>query len=134
MKKSSIKDVFSYNIINRKHFLNEACENFEIVESLLKKLQIMEAEKIPFLFAGKGFNAKGRNAFTITIERLKESMIIKSYIYIMTLTDPKGLLYQKYVDNNLAMLLKNRIDIKSYFQSSMPLYRVPYGSTEDNFP
>ena len=48
----------------------------------------------------------------------------------MTLSDPGGFLYQKYVDRELGTLLKNRVDVKNYFMSSMPLYRIhPQSST-----
>lgn len=44
----------------------------------------------------------------------------------MTTCDPKGLIYQKFVDFKLTDLLDKRIDIKSYFCSSMPIHKIPY--------
>lgn len=123
--RSNFKDLMSYNLINRCHFFTQADDNDEVIEATIKRLEVLPAEKIPYLFPGAGFHANGRNAFTSAMKKnVKNSQIIKGYINLMTLSDPRGLLYQKYVDNELAQLLVNRIDIKSYFMSSMPLYNI----------
>jgi hypothetical protein len=95
------------------------------MESVLKRLEIMTPDRIPFLFPGSGVEANKKNAFSKSIVEQK-SVLIKSFISLMTMCDPKGLLYQKFVDMNLSLLLKNRVDIKSYFCSSMPIHRIPY--------
>ena len=112
-------------MINRAHFFHSALHKPKLIEEMLEKLELLPPDKIPYLFPGSGINAKGQNAFNRMIDdKDLNTVMIKSFIKLMTMSDPKGYLYQKYVDREVAVLLHNRIDIKNYFISSMPLHSL----------
>lgn len=67
--RSNFKDLMSYNLINRCHFFTKATDNEEVIETILKKLEVLPAEKIPYLFPGDGFHANGLNAFTCAMKK-----------------------------------------------------------------
>jgi hypothetical protein len=92
---------------------------------VLKNLEIIPVDKIPFLIPSNGIRANKKNAFKYAVNNNKR-VCVKQFISIMTMCDPKGLVYQKYVDKNLTVLLENNIDIRSYFCSSMPIHKIPY--------
>lgn len=61
--KKNFKESLSYNLINRTHFFLNALHEPDILESMLIKLELVPADKIPYLLPGSGIHAKGQNAF-----------------------------------------------------------------------
>lgn len=98
-RRVNIKDVLSYNVINRKHFFTDAIElaDSAIMENVLKKLEVTSPEKIPFMFPGSGILANKKNVFAKSV-LLGKTIFVKQFISLITTCDPKGRIYQKYVD------------------------------------
>ena len=70
-------DIFSYNLINRKHILYTlvSLKKDFILKKLLKKLELAAIKDIPFLFPGSGPDCKGETAFDVLVRDDKRDFV-----------------------------------------------------------
>lgn len=52
-----IAQILSYNILNRKHFFEEAIFKKSIMENLFARMSLVSISDIPFMFPGAGYRA-----------------------------------------------------------------------------
>ena len=52
-----IAQILSYNVLNRKHFFEEAIFKKSIMENLFARMSLVSISDIPFMFPGAGYRA-----------------------------------------------------------------------------
>ena len=54
IKRNHIFETLSYNVINRKHVLEGAINNKDIITAILRQVELTPRNEIPFLFPDLG--------------------------------------------------------------------------------
>ena len=120
---SSITEILSYNVLNRKCFIFEALKHKDLIQALITRLESLPKNDIPYLFPGDGFDCKGVTVFDYAVKKRMTSVVGK-FLSLMVSSDKKGLLYGQIVERNLPSLVKMGIDLKGYFSSEMVYYEI----------
>lgn len=85
IEKNSLSDILSYKTYYRRYFLNDAIGSKDIMEALLKKLDVANSNEIPFLFP---YFEQSASLFDNC-----EAWIIDRFLKLMLSTDSRGILY-----------------------------------------
>lgn len=102
----------SYNLGNRYQFIRYGMKYKVLMEHLLKRLDLLNARKIPYLFTPYGFDCEKPKTSFDQIVKKKMNNLAKRFLALMIEADPNGKLYQSIIDKNLMKLLPMGIDMK----------------------
>lgn len=112
----SLSDILSYNTSFRRYFLTEAICSKDIMEALFNKMAISNANDVPFIFPNVDISN--------TIFNNCETWMIAHFLKFMIAKDSRGVLYNLIVYKNQKRLISLGIDLKSYFESSLVMYKI----------
>ena len=82
-------------------------------------MQLTKVNEIPLMFPPLNVV----NVFDVTVSS-QQTHIVERFLHFMILADAKGLVYQKTIDRNLSHVFNMGIDLKHYFESSLPFVPI----------
>lgn len=114
--KLTLRELLSYNVINRKYFLFEALRHKPVIDQLMEKFESTAMGDVP-LFMMCSYHRQN-TPFDVAV-RSKQMSNIKKLLQLMIKYSDQGLLNAPVIDRNVVKLWKLGVALKPYFSSTL---------------
>ena len=100
--------------------------------TLLQKLEMLPSSEIPYLLFTDEDGCSVLDLMVKSSQQRSSAMkyniasAIERLLQIMINCDQRGILYQNVLQRNLIRLFKTGIDLKPYFGSQMPMFKIEH--------